>query len=97
MPLVVHYWADLQAVHGLRWYGNITRTRNIREYMLALALCLVIIIIIIIIVIGLQTKVPYVRTFQAIKKRSTIRIHVRLSYHHHHRHRHHYFYAVNSS
>ena len=24
-PLVVHYWADLQAVHGLRCYGN---TRN---------------------------------------------------------------------
>jgi len=25
-PLVVHYWADLQLVHGLRCYGNITRT-----------------------------------------------------------------------
>ena len=25
-PLVVHYWADLQAVHRLRCYGNITRT-----------------------------------------------------------------------
>jgi len=25
-PLVVHYWADLQSVHGLRCYGNITRT-----------------------------------------------------------------------
>jgi len=25
-PLVVHFWADLQSVHGLRWYGNITRT-----------------------------------------------------------------------
>jgi len=25
MPLVVHYWADLQSVHGLRCYGNITR------------------------------------------------------------------------
>jgi len=22
-PLVVHYWADLQSVHGLRCYGNI--------------------------------------------------------------------------
>jgi len=22
MPLVVHYWADLQSVHGLRGYGN---------------------------------------------------------------------------
>jgi len=25
-PLVVHYWADLQSAHGLRCYGNITRT-----------------------------------------------------------------------
>ena len=25
-PLVVHYWADLQSVHWLRCYGNITRT-----------------------------------------------------------------------
>jgi len=25
-PLVVHFWADLQVVHGLRCYGNITRT-----------------------------------------------------------------------
>ena len=25
-PLVVHYWADLKSVHGLRYYGNITRT-----------------------------------------------------------------------
>ena len=25
-PLVVHYWADLQLVHRLRCYGNITRT-----------------------------------------------------------------------
>ena len=25
-PLVVHYWADLQSGHGLRCYGNITRT-----------------------------------------------------------------------
>jgi len=28
LPLVVHYWADLQSVHGLRSYGNITRTRD---------------------------------------------------------------------
>jgi len=26
-PLVVHYWEDLQSGHGLRCYGNITRTR----------------------------------------------------------------------
>jgi len=25
-PLVVHYWADLQSVYGLRCYGNITQT-----------------------------------------------------------------------
>ena len=25
-PLVLHYWADLQSGHGLRCYGNITRT-----------------------------------------------------------------------
>ena len=41
MPLVVHCWADLQSVHELRCYGNITRTRNVSEYMLVLALCLV--------------------------------------------------------
>jgi len=35
-PLVVHYWVDLQSVHGLRCYGNITRTRNVSEYMLSL-------------------------------------------------------------
>ena len=38
-PLVVHYWADLQSVHGLRCYGNVTRT--VSEYMLVFALCLV--------------------------------------------------------
>ena len=27
-PLVVHYWADLQSVHGLRCYGNITTTSS---------------------------------------------------------------------
>ena len=41
MPLVVHCWTDLQSVHELRCYGNITRTRNVSEYMLVLALCLV--------------------------------------------------------
>jgi len=40
-PLVVHYWTDLQSVHGLRCYGSITRTRNVSEYVLVLALCLV--------------------------------------------------------
>jgi len=41
-PLVVHYWVHLQLVHGLRCYGNITRMRNVSEYMLTvLTLCLV--------------------------------------------------------
>jgi len=40
-PVVVHYWADLQSGHGLHCYGNITRTQNVSEYMLAVALCLV--------------------------------------------------------
>jgi len=39
-PLVVHYWADLQSMHGLRCYGNITQMRNVSEYTLVLALCL---------------------------------------------------------
>jgi len=39
--LVVHYLADLQSVHRLRCYVNITRTRNVSEYMLVLAECLV--------------------------------------------------------
>jgi len=39
--LVVRYWANLQSVHGLRCYGNVTRTRNVSKYMLVLALCLV--------------------------------------------------------
>ena len=37
----MHYWADMQSVHELRCYDNITRTRNISEYMLVLTLCLV--------------------------------------------------------
>ena len=40
-PLVVRYWADLQSVHGLHCYGNITQTQNVSEYMLVLAVCLV--------------------------------------------------------
>ena len=31
-PLVVHYWADLQSLHGPRCYDNIAQTRNISEY-----------------------------------------------------------------
>ena len=36
LPLVVHYWADLQSVHGLRYYGNIARTRNVSECLYSL-------------------------------------------------------------
>ena len=32
IPLVVHYWTDLQSVHGLRCYDNITRTQNVSAY-----------------------------------------------------------------
>ena len=39
-PLAVHCWADLQSV-GLRCCGNVTRTRNVSEYMLVLVVCLV--------------------------------------------------------
>jgi len=40
-PLVVHYWADLQLVHGLRCCGNITQTRHVSEYMLSMpSLCI---------------------------------------------------------
>ena len=39
-PLVVHYWADLQSVHGLRCYDNIAP--NVKcQRVLVLALCLV--------------------------------------------------------
>ena len=31
-PLVVHYWADLQSMHGPRCYDNIAQTRNVSEY-----------------------------------------------------------------
>jgi len=47
-PLVLHYWADLQSVHGLHCYGNITRTRNVSEYMLVLALRLVFLVLFVI-------------------------------------------------
>jgi len=36
-PLVVHYWAGLQSVHGLRCYGNITRNlmRGVRALLIS--------------------------------------------------------------
>jgi len=30
-PLVVHYWADLQSVHGFRCCDNVSRERNVSE------------------------------------------------------------------
>ena len=39
-PLVVHYWADLQSVHGFRCYDNIARTRNVSECLYSLCACL---------------------------------------------------------
>jgi len=42
--LSVYSWADLQSVHGLRCYGNITRTRNVIEYMFVLTVCVVLLV-----------------------------------------------------
>jgi len=39
-PLVVHYWADLQSVHGFRCYDNIAPNAKFSECSV-LALCLV--------------------------------------------------------
>jgi len=39
-PLVVHYWADLQSVHGFRCYDNIAPNAKCQR-VLVLALCLV--------------------------------------------------------
>jgi len=39
-PLVVHYWADLQSVHGFRCYDNIAPNAKCQR-VIVLALCLV--------------------------------------------------------
>jgi len=39
MSLVLHYWAELQSVHGLRCYGNIARTRNVSVCSYSLYTC----------------------------------------------------------
>jgi len=39
-PLVVHYWADLQSVHGFRCYDNIAPNTKCQP-VFVLALCLV--------------------------------------------------------
>jgi len=42
VPLVVHYWADLQSVHGFRCYDNTApNTKRQRVLVLAQDLCLV--------------------------------------------------------
>ena len=35
-PLVVHYWADLQSLHGFRCYDNIARTRDVSQCLYSL-------------------------------------------------------------
>ena len=42
-PLVAHYWADLQSVHGFRCYDSITPNAKCQR-VLVLALCLVLFI-----------------------------------------------------
>jgi len=32
----VHYWADLQSMHGLHCYDNIARTRSVSECLYSL-------------------------------------------------------------
>jgi len=39
-PLVVHYWADLQSVHGFRCYDNVAPNAKCQR-VLVLAVCLV--------------------------------------------------------
>jgi len=36
VPTVVHYWVDLQSVHGFRCYDNTARTRNVSECLYSL-------------------------------------------------------------
>jgi len=35
-PLVMHYWADLQSVHGFRCYDSIGRMHNVSKYLYSL-------------------------------------------------------------
>jgi len=46
----MHYWADLQSVHGFRCYDNIAPNEKCQRVHV-LALCLVIIIAIVIVII----------------------------------------------
>jgi len=45
VPPVVHYWADLQLVHGFRCYDNTTRTRNVSECLYLLYACSIIVLL----------------------------------------------------
>jgi len=40
LPLVVHYWTDLQSLHEFRYYDNIALKRNVSEYFFLYA-CLI--------------------------------------------------------
>jgi len=40
-PLVVHYWADLQSVHGFCCYDNIALNVKCQQVLTVLTLCLV--------------------------------------------------------
>jgi len=42
-PLVVHYWADLQSVHGFRCYDNIVPNAKCQQ-VIVLILCQVIVL-----------------------------------------------------
>jgi len=41
--LVVHYWADLQSMHGFRCYDNVAPNTKCQQ-VLALAVCLIVVV-----------------------------------------------------
>jgi len=67
-PLVVHHWADLQSVHGLRCYGNSANAKCQRVRVLAL--CLVCI------KVGLHVtpRAPYMATLIITWMRSSFHV-----------------------
>jgi len=48
--LVVHYWTDLQSVHGFHCYDNMARTRNVSKCLYSLCTWLLLFILVIIII-----------------------------------------------
>ena len=50
--LVVHYWADLQSVHGFRCCDNIAPNAK-RQRVLVLALCMVFVSVIVCVIVDL--------------------------------------------